>query len=176
MTGGYTFQGDCFKIFEQFFGNANPFTEKEETVTQQYKDPDTPEDVVVELNCSIYEFYNGSLKTFTYFRDELMPDGRSIQKLEETLTVEVKAGFDTDTILSFPSKGNQAYACTQSCLVVKFKLDNSKLKEQFFQRKGDELIYTHTMSMEDALMSRPIHLKTLDGRAINVNLDVMITP
>lgn len=38
------------------------------------------------------------------------------------------------------------------------------------------MIYTHTMSMEDALMSRPIHLKTLDGRAINVNLDVMITP
>lgn len=77
-TGGYTFEGNVFQIFEQFFGNANPFNNKLETVTEQYKDPDAPLDVVVELSCSIYEFYNGSLKTFTFFRDELMPDGRSI--------------------------------------------------------------------------------------------------
>jgi DnaJ-class molecular chaperone len=125
MTGGYTFQGNCFQIFEQFFGNANPLTDMGDTFTEQYKDPEAPEDVVVELSCSIYEFYNGSLKSFTFVRDELMPDGRSLQKTEETLTVEVKPGFDTTTVLSFSSKGNQAYACTQSCLVVKFKLDNS---------------------------------------------------
>jgi DnaJ-class molecular chaperone len=32
------------------------------------------------------------------------------------------------------------------------------------------------MTLEEALVSRPIHLETLDGRSINVNLDMMITP
>lgn len=32
------------------------------------------------------------------------------------------------------------------------------------------------MTLEEALLSRPVHFKTLDGRSINVNLDTMITP
>ena len=32
------------------------------------------EDIVITLDCSIYEFYNGSLKQFSYHRDELQPD------------------------------------------------------------------------------------------------------
>jgi len=32
------------------------------------------------------------------------------------------------------------------------------------------------MTLEEALLSRPIHFKTLDGRSVNVNLDKMITP
>ncbi len=32
------------------------------------------------------------------------------------------------------------------------------------------------MTLEEALLSRPICLKTLDARSINVNLDEMITP
>lgn len=103
-----------------------------------------------------------------------MPDGRSVQKIEENLTVEVKPGFDVDTVLTYPTKGNEAYACKQSCLVVKFKLETSA--DQCYHRKGDDLIYTHSLTLEDALVSRPIHLLTLDGRSINVNLDQMITP
>jgi DnaJ family protein B protein 4 len=173
MIGGYCYQGNSFQIFEQFFGHNNPFAEEGETSKQVTKDPDAPADVIVELKCSIYEFYNGSLKTFTFFRDELMPDGRSIQKVEDSLTVEVKPGYDTDTVLRYPSKGNQAYACAQSCLVVKLQLDNTSSP---YRRKGDNLIYTHTMTLEEALASRPAHILTLDGRSININLDVMITP
>jgi len=88
----------------------------------------------------------------------------------------VKPGYDTDTVLTYETKGNQAYACKNSALVVKFKLDNSAVEENRYKRKGDDLIYTHTMTLEEALLSRPISLKTLDARSINVNLDVMITP
>ena len=38
------------------------------------------------------------------------------------------------------------------------------------------MIYIHTLTLEDALCSRPISVKTLDGRTVNVNLDIMITP
>lgn len=103
-----------------------------------------------------------------------MPDGRSVQKIEETLTVEVKPGYDVDTVLTYPTKGNQQYACKQSCLIVKFKLDNSA--DQSYMRKGHNLVYAHTMTLEEAMVSRPIHLLTLDGRSINFSLDQMITP
>ena len=59
---------------------------------------------------------------------------------------------------------------------MKFKLDNSKIEQTNYSRKGDDLIYTHTLTLEEAILSRPIKIKTLDGRSINVNLDVMITP
>jgi DnaJ-class molecular chaperone len=92
------------------------------------------------------------------------------------LTVEVKPGFDTETVLRYDSKGNQVYACKNSALVVKFCLDNQAVDENRYRRKGDDLIYVHTMTLEEALLSRPICLKTLDARSINVNLDEMITP
>ena len=37
-----------------------------------------PADIEIVLSCTIFEFYNGSLKTFTFNRDKLQPDGRSI--------------------------------------------------------------------------------------------------
>ena len=39
-----------------------------------------------------------------------MADGKGIENKEETMTVEVKPGFDVDTVLEYPSKGNQKFA------------------------------------------------------------------
>lgn len=106
-----------------------------------------------------------------------MPDNRTPQEIDKDLTVEVKPGFSTETVLRYDTKGNQAYACKNSALVVKFALDNSAIDHECqYRRQGDDLIYIHTLPLEDALCSRPISCKTLDGRTINVNLDVMITP
>ena len=174
--GGYCFSGNSFEIFNQFFGHENPFTDNFQAA-ENFEDENAPKDIEVVLPCTIYEFYNGSLKTFTYTRMELMPDKRSQQEVEDSLTVEVKPGFSTDTVLRYETKGNQAYACKNSALVVKFALDNSAIEhETQFRRQGDDLVYIHTLSLEEALCSRPISLKTLDGRTINVNLDIMITP
>ena len=41
-------------------------------------DENAPKDINITLNCSLYEFYNGSLKTFSYQRDKLLPDNRNI--------------------------------------------------------------------------------------------------
>lgn len=45
-----------------------------------------------------------------------------------------------------------------------------------YVRDGDNLIYTHVLSLEDALLSKPIQIRTLDGRNINLSLDETITP
>jgi DnaJ family protein B protein 4 len=43
-------------------------------------------------------------------------------------------------------------------------------------RRGDNLIYTHSLTLKEALTSAPICIHTLDNRDINVNLDQVITP
>jgi len=93
------------------------------------------------------------------------------------MTVEVKPSFDTDTVLTFPSKGNEAYACHQSQLKVTFGLAMpSDISEIKFRRAGDDLIYTHTLTLEEALFSHPVSLRTLDNRVLRISLDKTITP
>lgn len=67
-------------------------------------------DIEIVLGCTIYEFYNGSIKQIKFTRQKLEPDNRSLVNVEEELTIEVKKGYDTDTVLTFPSKGHEGYA------------------------------------------------------------------
>jgi hypothetical protein len=39
-----------------------------------------------------------------------MKDGKSSDKVEESIIIDVKPGFDTETVLVFPSKGFETYA------------------------------------------------------------------
>ena len=112
---GYAYNGKCFDIFEKFFGNKSPFTDNFDhqhlpSTVNDPNDADAPKDIEVTLKCSIYEFYNGSLKTFDYKRNKLQPDERSIKEIEETMTIEVKPGDDCTTCLTFPSRGNEAFS------------------------------------------------------------------
>jgi len=60
------------------------------------------------------------------------------------MTVEVKPGFDTDVVMTFPSKGNQAHCAEHSVLKVGFELDSDN---SGFKRNGNDLVYTHKLSL-----------------------------
>lgn len=47
---------------------------------------------------------------------------------------------------------------------------------QGFKRNCDNLIYTATLSLSDALCAKPVKLETLDGRILQVSMDSIITP
>lgn len=176
---GYVYSGKCFQIFEKFFGNRSPFTDNFDSqpassVCNDPLDPTAPKDISVVLRCTLFEFYNGSLKEFKYHRNRLLPDGKTIEDVEETMTVEVKPGFDTDSVLTFKTRGHEAHAHHQSYLLVKFDLISQP--EVNYKRKGNNLIYTHSLSLQNALISAPVQVKTLDGRIMNISLDQTITP
>lgn len=114
-SGSYIFGGNSLDIFEDFFGSKNPYTDNFFLTTRKEQElrkkrPNDPDDIEVVLSCTLSEFYNGSLKTATYRREVLMKDGRTADKVEENLIIDVKPGFDTDTVLVFPSKGYETYA------------------------------------------------------------------
>ena len=51
--------------------------------------------------------------------------------------VDVKPGYSEQTVLTFPLKGNERFANTQSKLIVKFK----QTPHENYRRKGDDLTY-----------------------------------
>ena len=84
MYGGYCFKGNCLEIFEKFFGSTNPYTDYfvkhgEDEKAVKVDNSSAPGNIEHVLNCSIFEFYNGSLKTFSFQRDTLMADGKGIE-------------------------------------------------------------------------------------------------
>lgn len=74
--GSYCFQGNSLEIFQAFFGNANPFSDNlkieepavEPEVKAEEVDPEVPVDIEIVLGCTIYEFYNGSIKQVQFTR------------------------------------------------------------------------------------------------------------
>lgn len=48
--------------------------------------------------------------------------------------------------------------------------------EPKFKRAGNDLIYTHTISLVDAINSLPVRVETLDGRVLSIPVDSVINP
>jgi DnaJ family protein B protein 4 len=59
-------------------------------------------------------------------------------------------------------------------LVIKLALDDSI--ETKYMRKGNDLVYTHSLKLIEALTSAPVRFKTLDDREVSLNLDQLLTP
>lgn len=58
---------------------------------------------------------------------------------------------------------------------MKLVLDNT-LAQSNFTRRGNDLVYTHKITLEAALTSVPIKFVTLDNIHLNINMDQVITP
>ena len=61
------------------------------------------------------------MKKIDFDREILSHDGRTTRPQKEEMSIEVKPGFSENTVLEFPSKGNEAHAHRPSKLVVKFR-------------------------------------------------------
>ena len=81
-VGGYRYAGNSYEIFDKFFGYTNPFTDTlEDGGRDQYGSmfgdsfgganmalPPKPEDIMITLDCTLQEFYNGCLKQIAFER------------------------------------------------------------------------------------------------------------
>lgn len=130
-------------------------------------------DIEVTVECSLYEFYNGALKEIFYNVTEGAEGSDETEEIEKSISVQVKPGYNEQTTLRFPRFGNKAFGAHPSDLIVKFSL-----KEPCggFVRQGDDLYYHVDLSLIEAFESKPVTVKTLDGRSILVTPNEMITP
>jgi DnaJ family protein B protein 13 len=186
IIGGYRYGGNSFEIFEKVFGTTNPFADRlEDDGKDQFGSMfgdsygalnsvlhPAPKDIKLTITCTLTEFYNGCLKKITYNRFGLMHDGRTQREIPVDFEVEVKPGYSEKTVLTFTHKGNEAEGHKPSNVVVSFIQE----PHAFLKRKDNDLIYTHTVSLEQALLSEPVKIRALDGRNIIATIDEVITP
>lgn len=76
------------------------------------------------------------------------------------------------TELKFPHEGHQRFGHERSDIVAKFV----ELPHKKFKRSGNDLIYSHKISLLDSLKSTPIHFTTIDNEMIEVAVDEVIGP
>jgi len=76
---------------------------------------------VVTLDCSLEEFYNGSIKNVEYERAVTNHDARSVSVECRCQQVEVKPGFSESSELVFKKMGNQSPGHVASDLIIKFR-------------------------------------------------------
>ena len=90
------------------------------------------------------------------------------------MIIEVKPGYSPETVLVFKTRGNEKYACERSALKVMFALQ--KGDKNPYSREGNDLVYTHDLTLADAMRNVPVQLETLDKRFINFTYESLITP
>jgi DnaJ-class molecular chaperone len=186
FRGGYRFGGNPEEIFEKFFGSNNPFAHlvddsgKEELGSMfgfafkglNYEGAKSIPNLEVPVDCTLNELYNGCSKEVTYTRVVLNGDGQTTRNIQETKKIEIRPGYSTKTVLSFAKQGNEAVGLPTSDLIFKIR----EVTHGQFKRRDNDLVYTATIKLSDALVPESIVINTLDFRHLHVSLDQIITP
>nr|AAS90685.1 putative DnaJ heat shock protein [Oryza sativa Japonica Group] len=124
-----------------------------------------------QLACSLEDLYRGATKKMKISRDVLDATGKPTN-LEEILTIDIKPGWKKGTKVTFPKKGNEKPNIIPSDLVFIIE-ERSHAR---FKRDKDDLIYTHRISLVEALTGCTVQLTTLDGRNLTVPVKSVINP
>ena len=193
---GYRYLGNGHEIFEKFMGTSNPFTlirenekkikeikEKENIVIDAAKQNNLNEekkenikkakDIIIDLECSLEELYNGCVKNVKYIRKKVCSDSVSLEEVEENIDVDILKGYDKNSVITFHEMGNEGLGEKNSDLIVKIK---EKKNKSFKRVNKNDLIYIHEITLAQALNGDPVRLTTLDNRKIAISIDEIISP
>lgn len=188
FQGGFKYTGNAQEVFDNFMENTNPFglIEEFQKMPEEYGSifgtafgglyqlgAEENQPIIIVLKCSLEELYNGAFKEIKYMKNKLNFDGRTTELKEMSLNVEVLPGYGNDTVIRFEEQGHESPGKKNGDLIVKIQeIPHSKFKRV----NKNDLIYTETLTLSQALNSVPVVLEHLDGRKIHVSMDEIISP
>lgn len=176
--GAYTYKKNAQEIFESFFGTKNPFAsfgfEAEPFSSKLNKPgPAKGKDVVLNMECTLKEFYNGATKKINVTRKRYNSDGELVDS-SKTLTIVIKPGWKKGTKVTFPNEGDEAPNTIPADLV--FVMQEKEGSDYGYSREGNNLIYTYKLSLSDALTDCSLQIATLDQRIISLACPEVVSP
>jgi len=122
------------------------------------------------LRCTLDELYYGTRKNLRVTR-KVYRNGRQ-ETVQETLEINVKPGWKNGTKITFAEKGDETPTTIASDII--FTLEQKPHPQ--FERDGNDLIKTVTLDLNEALLGTSFSVYTLDGKAIEVKIDDIISP
>ena len=188
IKGAYKFLNNGHEIFEKYMGTSNPFKliRDNEKISEEIpsafgsafgghsKQPEEKlRPIVINLECTLEELYNGCVKTIKYKKNNISHDLRTTKIVEVSQDVEIFKGYDDKTLITYKEKGNDSPGMVSSDLIVKIK----ELPHNNFRRiNKNDLLYIHKIPLVKAINSEPVCLYTLDGRKLAISIDEIISP
>lgn len=172
-TGGLNPKGDPARVFNSFFGTANPYQALLEMASSfegltTAPVPAAGRRVVRDLECTLEEIYTGVVRRVQHRRR--VPDvnkgpGHFVTKTVE-VTIDVAAGTPTGTRWVFDGLGDQEDDDHEAGPAV-YRLAEAAHPQ--FSREGDDLVHVARLSLGEAIGGRHVvRLEHLDGRAVAV--------
>lgn len=124
-------------------------------------------------NFGYSELYNGCTKKINITRKRFNADKDLIDETK-TLTINVKPGWKKGTKISFLNEGDEGYDTIPPDLI--FVIQEKENSDPGFVREGNNLIYTHKITLADALTDCSLQIPTLDQRIVSLACPEVVSP
>ncbi|PIK38174.1 putative dnaJ-like subfamily B member 13-like [Apostichopus japonicus] len=179
---GYTFHGDPHKVFSDFFGGNNPFSEFFDGNHGDHsngfgglsgrgrkkQDPSIERDLVLSLE----EIFHGCTKKMKISRRVMNEDGHTSSIRDKILTISVQKGWREGTRITFPKEGDQGPNNIPADIVFVVR-DKPHPR---FARESNNLVFVAKVLLGKALTGCSVDLPTLDGRLLTIPINDIISP
>ncbi|XP_043852995.1 dnaJ homolog subfamily B member 13 isoform X1 [Dromiciops gliroides] len=181
-TKGYVFHGDANRVFHEFFGGDNPYSE--------FFDPDgmdvnlnfgglrgrgiKKQDPPIErdLYLSLEDLFFGCTKKIKISRRVMNDDRFSSTIKDKILTIDVRPGWRQGTRITFEKEGDQGPNIIPADIIFIVK---EKLHPRF-RREDDNLFFVSSIPLGKALTCCTVEVKTLDDRLLNIPINDIVHP
>ena len=192
-TKPYNFTNSPSALFDSVFGTLSPFsalfsynTSDALAATPAPTKPATQE---IKLYLSLEETYRGCTKKIKVARKRLTtpttpptsntnptPTQPSFTVDERLLSVTVLPGYPANTRITFPNEGDQHPTAHPPLYGDIAFLVTDRPHPLYRRINAADLLYTHRLSLRDALCGSVVELRVLDERAVCVALSEVCRP
>lgn len=124
--GGYVYKGNCYEIFDKYFMESNPFFELCTDLSDvkgtpceiegslfgsafggmNQPLPEVLENINVDVDCTLVEFFCGARKQVEYERQVIGLDGSTVRQEMNLVDVFVYPGMVKDSKITLVGQGN----------------------------------------------------------------------
>lgn len=113
------------------------------------------------------------MKKFNITRKRFDPTGE-LKDDEKTLLINIKPGWKKGTKVTFVSEGDEAVNTVAPDII--FVIQEKEGSDVGYVREGNNLVYTHKISLSDALTDCSLRIPTLDSRIISLACPEVVSP
>ncbi|KAL9914324.1 dnaJ homolog subfamily B member 13 [Glossina fuscipes fuscipes] len=180
----YHYHGDHMKVYHEVFGTYSPYanimdpitnppplyTNKSNGIGVRTKEPPVEKTVALSLE----DVYFGCVKLMHVWRQEFIDkDELATEKRKKTLTLNIPPGITAGTRFSFKEEGDRFPTKIPSDIIF---IVEDKPHDVFKRRNLYNIVYTHEISLCQALIGFRFVVETLDKRKIKVSISDVVTP
>ncbi|XP_036216298.1 dnaJ homolog subfamily B member 13 [Bactrocera oleae] len=180
----YQYHGDHMKVYHAVFGSYSPYANIIDVVTNppllystlehgigvRKKDPPVEKIIYLELE----EVFKGCTKLMHVWRQEFIDTKETrTEKRKKTLKLKILPGTTQGTRFCFNEEGDRCPTKIPADIIF---ITADKPHPLFERSHHHDLVYTHNITLKDALVGFSFTIRTLDKRALKINVSDVVYP